>query len=361
MFSLFKKHDYAATIAPSGDRITVKHGGKLLDAALAAGLDWPHDCRVGSCGTCRCVLKTGKIKALTDFSYTLEPADLRAGAILACQTQLRCDVTVDVILNAPALKTETVRGTVHALRALTHDILEVTVKLERPAFTAAVAGQYVEVRAEGLDAPRSYSFLRAPRIEPATQVAFCIRHVRGGAFTDWLFAADRQAAPLTLSGPFGSFRYHTDAGQMLCIAGGSGLAPLYAILLDAVAAGVARDCTVLLGARTSADLYYLDELADLAAQWHGKFAVRPVLSMEPSTSAWQGMRGLVTDALAQLAPAGFCPNDQGYLCGPPAMVDAGIAEMQRLNMRSEAIFCDRFLDASTQPGGRTARSAPSTL
>ncbi len=352
MLSFLKKQDYGATVDPAGQHVIVKHGQKLLDAALAAGLAWPHDCRVGSCGTCRCVLKAGKIKALTDFSYTLEPTDLRAGVILACQTQLRSDVTIEVALASPACDIETVPGTIHALRALTHDILEVTVKLARPAFVNAVAGQYAELHLAGCDAPRSYSFLRAPRLETDAQVTFCIRHVPGGAFTDWLFGADRQTTPLTLTGPFGGFRYHTATGRMICVAGGSGLAPLYAMLLEIAAAGIARDCMVLFGARTSADLYFLDELAEVGARWRGTFDVLPVLSMEPPESAWHGSRGLVTAALSDVASSGFRAGDQGYLCGPPAMVDAGISELQRLGMPRAAIFCDRFLDASTLPGGR---------
>ncbi|MBM4228499.1 MAG: 2Fe-2S iron-sulfur cluster binding domain-containing protein, partial [Gammaproteobacteria bacterium] len=177
MFSLFAKGACTATVAPSNEVLSVKRGDKLLDAALAAGLAWPHDCRVGSCGTCRCLLTSGKIKALTDFSYTLTPAEIQAGAILACQVHLRSDVTVEVALGAPTIKTQTAWGTIETLRALTHDILEVTVKLEEPAFADAVAGQYLELHADGLDAPRSYSLLRAPRFEATARVTFCIRHI----------------------------------------------------------------------------------------------------------------------------------------------------------------------------------------
>ena len=357
MLSIFKKHDYAATIEPGNRRVEVRHGGKLLDAALAAGLDWPHDCRVGSCGTCRCVLKSGRIKPLTDFAYTLAPEDLRAGAILACQTLLRSDVTIEITLAANAAATDTVQGTIQSLRKLTHDILEVRIKLAEPAFTNAQAGQYADVKIVGIDAPRSYSFLRAPRTESDRQVTFCIRRVSGGAFTEWLFGADRQATRFTLSGPYGAFRYHAGTGRMICVAGGSGLAPVYAILFDAAAASIARDCVVLFGARTTADLYYRDELAALRTRWRGNFELIPVLSMEPSDSAWGGARGLVADALAGCVPqGGLAADDQGYLCGPPAMVDAGIEAMHRLGMAQDSIYCDRFLDASTQPGGRVARA-----
>ena len=359
MFEFLKKRDHSAHLEPDDVTVVVKAGDKLLNAALAAGLDWPHDCRVGSCGTCRCILKSGTIKRLTDFSYTLTPDDLRAGAILACQSQLRSDVVVEIELgaaNSPvALEHHDAR--IARTRYLTHDIQQVDIAVEHGAFTGAKAGQYAELSVPGIAEARSYSFAHAPTRGPSGQVSFFIRHVPGGAFTDWLFAAGRAGASLTMSGPYGGFYYRTAAGRMICIAGGSGLAPIHAVLEEAGAAGVVRDCQVLFGARTQADLYYLDERAALGRTWRGAFDVIPVLSMEAPDSGWRGARGLVTDALASIAGSGFGRGDQGYLCGPPPMVDAGIAALQARGVSADAIYCDKFLDASTQPGGRAALSA----
>ena len=72
MFGAFKKKDWKAEVGPSGKQIIVKAGENLLKSALQAGLQWPHDCRVGSCGTCRCTLKQGKVKELSDFAYVLD-------------------------------------------------------------------------------------------------------------------------------------------------------------------------------------------------------------------------------------------------------------------------------------------------
>ena len=97
MFNLFKKKDWQAKIN-SEHTLAVKAGNNLLASGLAAGLNWPHDCRVGSCGTCRCYLRKGKIKELNDFSYVLTPEELDKGMILACQTALKSDIEVDVEL-----------------------------------------------------------------------------------------------------------------------------------------------------------------------------------------------------------------------------------------------------------------------
>lgn len=355
MFSFFSKREHVATLQPCGTRLVVKRGERLLNAALAAGLDWPHDCRVGSCGTCRCVLRSGQIKPLTDFVYTLTPEDIRSGAILACQSQLKSDVVIDVTLGAGVAVLEMTHGTIVELRKLTHDILEMAVALERPTFLTAKAGQYVAVGSPHLTEPRSYSLARVPQSESELRLTFFIRHVPGGEFTDWLFGGDRRGEVLQLHGPFGAFYQRPGAGRMICVAGGSGLAPIHALLEDGVRNGVARDCIVLFGARTIRDLYYLDELAALGRCWNGHFVLMPVLSEEPADSTWQGGRGLVTDSLGAIAgDYRFASCDQAYLCGPPPMVDAGIERLRALGMADGAIFFDKFLDAGTQPGGRAA-------
>jgi xylene monooxygenase electron transfer component len=100
MFGLFeKKQDRTAKVNGS-QTITVKAGGNLLKAGLDAGLAWPNDCKVGACGTCKCRLIEGKIKPLADFTITLLTKDLQNNYILACQTELKTDIEVEVELLA---------------------------------------------------------------------------------------------------------------------------------------------------------------------------------------------------------------------------------------------------------------------
>ena len=67
-----KNKVHKVTIANTGETFEVTGKINLLQAALNAGVEWPHDCRVGSCGSCRVVLKEGKVKELADFAYTLD-------------------------------------------------------------------------------------------------------------------------------------------------------------------------------------------------------------------------------------------------------------------------------------------------
>ena len=57
-----KPKDSEVTIMPSGKTVEVSRDKTLLTAALDAGLDFPHNCKFGSCGACKCKLVKGKIK-----------------------------------------------------------------------------------------------------------------------------------------------------------------------------------------------------------------------------------------------------------------------------------------------------------
>ena len=91
-----KNKVHKVTIANTGETFEVTGKINLLQAAHNAGIDWPCDCKVGSCGTCRAVLKEGKDKELADFAYTLDGDMLKDGNILACQSSLKSDISVEL-------------------------------------------------------------------------------------------------------------------------------------------------------------------------------------------------------------------------------------------------------------------------
>ncbi|MCY3853437.1 MAG: 2Fe-2S iron-sulfur cluster binding domain-containing protein [Gammaproteobacteria bacterium] len=352
------KRDRQARINDDPSPLTVQAGQDLLSAALEAGFAWPHDCRQGNCSTCRCRITSGKIKARTDFETVLTPAELKEGWVLACQSELRSDIEVEVELTSeePQAAVAHYGGTVTRMVALTHDIVELTVQvpdLQR----AGVAGQYAELGYDGLSVPRSYSFAKAPSNEQEEEISFYIRKVPGGEFTEWLFAEDRTGTELKVSLPYGGFRYHPESGPMICIAGGSGMSAIRAVLEQAVLDQVERDALFLFGARTQQDLYGEEAMGAIRRQWHPdyKFEYVEVLNMEPEDSDWAGPRGLVTDYLkeAYVEPKTFdMAACQGYLCGPPPMIDAAVEVLKAEGMSGDQIFFDKFLDASSMPGGR---------
>lgn len=101
---LNRSKEHTAKIVPLSDTptdsitLTVERGKTLLNAALGSGIDWPHKCKVGSCGTCKCRIISGTVKPQIDFSYVLSPDELDNGFVLACQSELKTDVQVQVKL-----------------------------------------------------------------------------------------------------------------------------------------------------------------------------------------------------------------------------------------------------------------------
>jgi p-cymene monooxygenase electron transfer component len=223
---------------------------------------------------------------------------------------------------------------------LTHDIVEVFVHLEQPLTYRS--GQYTLLQPEAGDIPaRCYSFAHHAPDAGSRDVSFFVRRVPDGRLSHWISSAAALHQPVTLSASQGDFYLRSHEHKLLCVAGGSGLAPLVALLEGALQTSARQqDVVLMMGARRQRDLYYLPQIEQLKAQWHGVLSFVPVLSDEPADSDWTGLRGMVTDHLA----AEMVPSTQAYLCGPPPMIDAAIARLCTLGMNADQIFSDKFSD-----------------
>lgn len=78
--------------------IIARSGETILKAAVRSGIEFPSSCRVGGCGTCKCRLRKGEVKELTETGYLLTAEEIDQGYILACQSVPRSDVHVEVEL-----------------------------------------------------------------------------------------------------------------------------------------------------------------------------------------------------------------------------------------------------------------------
>jgi NAD(P)H-flavin reductase/ferredoxin len=314
--------------------ITVNAGETVLQAALRHGIEFPNSCRVGGCGTCKCRLTTGKVKELTETGYLLTADEIDRGYILACQSVPRSDVGIAVDLSQRASQ-RTVSGRVVEQRKLTHDITHLRVQLDEPM--PYKAGQFANISIEGQQgAGRSYSFAVPARDDG--QVSFFVRKVPGGHFSSLVNDQDVVGRSVRVDGPFGDFWLRPSDAPLLLVAGGSGLAPILAILQEALSAGVARSVTLLFGAREERDLYALEEIEAIAREWRGSFRFVPVLSAAADDAGWAGERGLVTEKIPGLLE----PGSHALLCGPPAMIDGAIALLRDQGVPRQRIYFDRF-------------------
>lgn len=355
MFGLFKRREeISVTIRPTGKCFTATGKDSILNEALAAGIPFPHSCTVGTCGTCKSRLLSGKVRELTDSAIVLSAEELRARFILPCQCLARSSVELEVegladMPDHPLVETE---GVITVQRPLTHDIFEVGLKLDRPI--EYTAGQYAELRHPAHSGPRAYSFAGAPSRCQRDEVSFFVRRVPAGEFTEWLFGGDRTGARLAVKGPFGNLWLRPGAAPVLCVAGGSGLAPIKALLEAAHDAGIERDFMFIFGARKARDLYCTAEIEELRQFWGARFTFVSALSEEEADSGWTGGRGLVTDIIGGLSKQ-FLTACDAYVCGPPPMVDAVERLLCAQRIDTKFFHADRFLDRATQTGANTVQ------
>ncbi|KDB93245.1 oxidoreductase, FAD-binding domain protein, partial [Bordetella bronchiseptica D993] len=277
-------------------RIDAPRGASIVQAAGDAGLGLLTDCSNGQCGTCAATLVSGAIE-LGDYDRAVLPDGDRAdGAILACVSRITGPCVVELpyeVDEAQAQPLPPMAGTVVALEQIAQEtmLLEVEVA-EAVSFQP---GQYVRIRPEGLDAWRSYSMACG---SGERRLRFYVRLVEGGVFSTWLTQAARLGASVALSEPHGSFFLRSEARPRLFIAGGTGLAPFLS-MLQAIAADPAQQeipTTLLVGARSGAHLFALDQLAALRERWPA-LQVRLAAESEPRGECHTGY---ATDLLAGL-------------------------------------------------------------
>ncbi|EIU1655445.1 MULTISPECIES: 2Fe-2S iron-sulfur cluster-binding protein [Pseudomonadota] len=326
--------------------LEVADGQTLLEAALAQDVPYPHGCRAGRCGACKSRLVAGEVDLLPHSRHALTDDEKAGGLILACRAVPRTDVAVAwVASDLAALPPSCMReGVVLSIDALTHDIRRVRIGLTDGAPLAFAAGQYADIRFGNAPA-RSYSMANPPG-DPVLE--FHIRRVPGGVVSGHVHTVLKPGDPVTLEIPRGASHLRDGhCGPMLCLAGGSGLAPIKAIVETALALGMRQPIHVYFGAREEHDLYLTGHFQDLARR-HANLCFVPVLSEARAT---RHRRGLVTRAAAEDLPR--LHGWKVYAAGPPAMVDAAMEMAFARGLAAEDLHADVFFtpDALAPAGG----------
>ena len=310
-------------VEPSGHVFQAAADEILLDAALRQGVMLPYGCRDGACGSCRGKVLSGQVDHGRAPQHTLSDADRRAGLALFCCARARSDLVIESreLRSAQELPVKTLPARVQKLTRAAPDVMIMELKLPPSERLQYFAGQYIEILLKD-GRRRAFSLANAPHADGCLQLH--IRRTPGGQFTEHLFTAMKERDMLRFSGPYGSFYLREESTKpMLLVAGGTGFAPIKAIVEQAIAERSARTMDIYWGGRQPADLYLLP----VAQRWALEAAqIRfvPVLSDQPhgdpETARWQGRSGLVHAAAMEDFPD--LSGHQVYVCGSPAMVAA---------------------------------------
>lgn len=241
-------------------------------------------------------------------------------------SQTMIDAAAENELTAPAWwQAEIVE---HELR--TADIAVITVRPDQPY--PFRAGQYTS-----LETPwwprvwRHYSFASAPRTDGL--LSFHVKAVPAGWVSTSLVHHARPGDQIKLGSPAGSMVVdHGTSNGLLCLGGGTGIAPIKALVEDVAVHGRQRPVEVFYGARSDHDLYDIETMARLARE-HPWLSVRPVVSDGPTN----GLSGQLPDAVRKYGPWNAY---DAYLSGPPGLIRSGVNTLRGIGIPPHRIRHD---------------------
>lgn len=312
--------------------IPVSGDDTLLNTLSAHKIFIPSACGgKATCGYCKCrVLEgAGEIKP-TELPF-LSAKEKEEGVRLSCQVKVRENMKIEIpneLLNAQEYKTR-----VSYIEDLTYDIKLVRFELLDPKVMKFKPGQYAQLKVPGIEVIRAYSIASHP--EKNNEIELIIRQVPKGLATTFVHKALEVGDKIILTGPYGDFYLQEDSTRdMICIAGGSGKAPIRSILSYLRDQGMPRKVKYFFGAKSKRDLYYTEEFLELSKEFPN-FTYIPALSEPLPEDDWKGEVGLITDVVDRLT--GDLTEAEAYLCGSPGMINACIKVLNRHEIRKENV------------------------
>lgn len=311
-------------------RFACEPGLSVLDAAAKAGWELPYSCRRGNCESCRAPILEGEVTP---------PAV--GGTALLCQAHPLGDIRIapDRVEKLQPSTRKRIRAKLYRRRMAAADVAIVELRFPAGVRAGFRAGQYLQVSLPG-EAPRSFSMANAPKASDGVQLH--VRVLPGGLFGERVLPQLQAGDAVEVELPFGDFYLREGTAPVVLVAGGTGFAPIQAMLEDALPRQRDRSFTLYWGARQPEGLYALEQVRKWQ-QKHPHFRFVGVLSDAPAQedlrSGW--VHQAVLDDLPTLA------EHQVYVCGAPAMVAAAReAFTGQRGLPRESFYSDAFAVAA---------------
>ncbi|UCV08261.1 CDP-6-deoxy-delta-3,4-glucoseen reductase [Dechloromonas denitrificans] len=331
---------YQITVQPSGRQFAAEADETLLDAALRQGLTLPYGCKDGACGACKGKVLAGSVEHGKAQEHALKESEKAAGLALYCCATAKSDLVIECkqLGSVNDIPVKTLPSRIEKLEKLAPDVIEMHLRLPANERLQFWAGQYIDILLKD-GKKRSFSLANAPHDDAVLQLH--IRHVAGGLFTEQVFSTMKVRDILRFNGPHGSFYLREDSSKpMILLAGGTGFAPIKAIVEHAIAEQCQRPIYIYWGAKARVDLYQ-NALAEQWAAQHANITYLPVLSEPAASDAWSGRTGFVHQAV--LADFPDLSGYQVYACGAPVMIDVARRDFTTTRqLPEEEFFADAF-------------------
>ena len=314
-------------IQPAG--IHFQSEKNILDDAINQSIPLEHSCKTGDCGVCAAVVLSGKIENENGDMVT-------TGTVLTCQSKALSDATLQVLYHPEliGLKLQTLPCKVADFEYVTDDIMVIKFRFPPTAKFDYLPGQYVDLSFKGIK--RSYSIANTKQVSFGLELH--VRKVVNGQMSEALFSEMKKGQLMRIEGPKGTFFIRKGEEPLILLAGGTGIAPIKAMVEELIANQDKRDIHIYWG-MSSVDSFYLWELDELSVK-NKQIHYTPVLS---GGDEWNGRTGFVHQAICDDFLS--MQNFHVYACGSPVMINAAKAAFLNKGLPSNQFISDAFTPA----------------
>lgn len=320
---------------------TVDGGDTLLSTLVEQEIFIPSACGgKGSCGYCKVHVESGGGQILATEHGYVSQEEAKEGVRLSCQLKVKEDI--EIRIPEELFNVKQYDYTVAGLDLVTPKIKHVKLDLPAGKEIEFKPGQYIQIltpiyKGNDEEVYRAYSLASCP--SKKDQIELFIGYIPEGKCSTYIHQFLKEKDKLTVVGPFGDFCYQDNDREMIMVAIGTGMAPIMSILQHMRSNNIDRKCTFYFGARTTEDLYMMDELRKLEEDLEN-FTLVPVLSRPKPEENWTGEVGRVTDLLEKYVTDG--ENKEAYLCGSPVMIDSVVEILINKGIPEELVMYDKF-------------------
>lgn len=313
-------------VHPSGVQFCGEENKTLLDSALNSGVVLDHSCKNGSCGLCVSQLISGEVTSQDGEIFT------SGQRFLTCQCKPSSnEITIEAEYY-PELAGIVRKVTPCKVASIDKRAQFAIFKFRLPP-TAAFKyqpGQYINLSYQGVT--RSYSIANA---DSNDGIELHIRRVSNGAMSELLFSDVAVNSLLRMDGPIGTFFVRSDTKPIIFLAGGTGFAPVKAMVESLIAQESAREISIYWGMNSSKDFY-----SDLPVEWASKFKNIKYIPVVSGDDDWDGRKGLVHKAVIE--DIQDMSNSCVYACGSPQMIAASKQDFMNVGLLEKEFFSDAF-------------------
>nr|WP_225562693.1 2Fe-2S iron-sulfur cluster-binding protein [Rhodanobacter sp. DHG33] len=329
---------YTVTLKSTGRRFDVAAGETVLEAAQRAGIALPYSCRAGVCGSCKATLLAGRCEYPRNPPLALDADERAHHAVLLCQAEPASDLLLEAreVASVEDIARRQLSVRVAEKHALAPDVTGLHLQpVDGEPRLQWLPGQYLDVLLDD-GRRRPFSIANGPQADGSIELH--VRHVAGGGFTSHVAGGLAVGETLRIEAPLGTFVAREDSERpMIFVAGGTGIAPVKAIVEHFIELGTRRAMDVYWGVRRAADLYLLPQIGQWQRQAR-QLRFHAVLSEEGCAS---GLRvGLAHDAV--LADHADLSAHDVYMSGPPAMIEVARHRFVAAGLPEARLYYDSF-------------------